>query len=139
MEGNFISGLIDYCKYKKNREEKILKLKQKNKFVFKKPKLNNYDFRVKTNKNKRKTINYLCIGNKHAEEEKKANNENLNDSKTSNLDNQFKFCSIIGVIGFEFFSSEENIFIFSISIKLIPSKINKSLIFVDIISNIFKF
>ncbi len=93
MEGNFISGLIDYCKYKKKKEEKILKLKQKNKFVFKKPKLNQ-DSVVKANKNKRKTISYLCIGNKNTEEEKKTNNEILNDSKTSNLDNQFKFCSI---------------------------------------------
>ena len=46
MEGNFISGLIQYCKNKKIKNKKILEYKKKNKFVFKRASVTQ-DFHLK--------------------------------------------------------------------------------------------
>ena len=54
-------------------------------------------------------------------------------------DKEFKFFSIIVVIGYESLLSEENICNSLIFLKLISSKIDKSLIFFVIISNFSKY
>ena len=114
MEGNFISGLIQYCKNKKIKNKKILEYKKKNKFVFKRASVTQ-DFNLKTlspkkSVSKNKDISSINSNSNNISEN--SNNENYfkmntnrdlkENSKISHNDKKLKIMSI-----YDFFLDEE--------------------------------
>ena len=107
MEGNLITHLINHCKIKKIRNQKILEYKQKNKFVFKRPNITHYttvnNFFSKKNKNK----NNFPKNNYKNKELSKNNSSIINNesNEKNNNDNKFstkKFSSIFSLFDEEY-------------------------------------
>ena len=112
MEGNFISGLIQYCKNKKIKNKKILEYKKKNKFVFKRASVTQ-DFHLKNfspkkidSKNKDFSSNnsYFSSENSNNENNIKINTKRdiKENSKISHNDKKLKIMSI-----YDFFMDDD--------------------------------
>ena len=112
MEGNFISGLIQYCKNKKIKNKKILEYKKKNKFVFKRASatqdfhLKNFSPKKIDSKNKDFSINnsYFSSENSNNENNIKINTKRdiKENSKISHNDKKLKIMSI-----YDFFMDDD--------------------------------
>ena len=93
MEGNLISQLINYCKNKKIKKQKLLEYKKKNKFIFKRPNVTQYStlntFFTKKNKNKNIIKLSKEIINKNKESSKNSSSFINNESSISKNDNKF--------------------------------------------------
>ena len=92
MEGNFITGLIQYCKNRKKRIQKMIEYKKKNKFVFKRPKitlsqnsaLHNYLTKKNLTKYNNNDNNPIKNLNNPFEENKSGTSSNLNSFNNIN-------------------------------------------------------
>ena len=83
MEGNLISGLIQYCKNKKIKNKKLLEFKKKNKFVFKRAPMTQ-DFHL--------NLNNFSPKKNHIQDKNKDLSSNNSDSfsEKSNKENYVK-------------------------------------------------
>ena len=95
LEGNLISGLINYLKNKKSNQAKMVEYKRKNKFVFKRPSLTlkeNLGLNKFFNKNKN---NFFTDDKKDI-----SNNTSINKNENEELNNEskMKFNSIYNIL-----------------------------------------
>ena len=101
MEGNFMSNLIQYCKNKKKRIQKLIEYKKKNKFVFKikRPSLTQNLF-FNNNRSKIKNRKGLFELLKNLSEENKiiSNNSLTNSINNSEKNNNENFSSINNIL-----------------------------------------
>ena len=102
MEGNFMTCLIQYCKNKKKRIQKMIEFKKKNKFVFKikRPALTQNlffnRFKIKNRKGLFEKMNNFSEENKAISNDSFTNS--INNSEKNNNENTIKFSSINNIL-----------------------------------------